>query len=244
MMNAGLLKEAKVQELFRHVPDHLDLYRNGDFNFIKIDPSYFIETKQKIDEIKLTEVACDENDHREVENCVTIYEAMGKLSLYLARDQRLWVYLVHTDLLHYARNRWPIPDNEERAINLIQLHFFVKGARGFERDNAASRLWWMAALCNRIKDFPLAETLTCFLHDYDTRAGIIERPTTSQSINVFSALIKKLHEFYKKDPNLINRDNFRPVMRRLNLIGGIKLLASLGQHEMENILEECIDVML
>jgi len=241
-MKARLLKTNIVQTLLDQVEENLDRYRSGDFDFLYVDPSSYIETSQEIDEIKLSSMSCDQKDHKEVENCIAIFEGMGNLSNYLARDMRLWVSLVHTVLLSYSRNRWPIPDDDEKAVAHIRVHFFISGQRGFERDNAASRLWWMANLCNRVDGLSLEKALTCFLHDYDTRAGIIERPTTSQSNNLFSSIMIKLYDIYVKDEKWICRKNIRPAMRKLNLIGGTKLIAAMRPEEVAKIVDECISV--
>ena len=239
-MKARLLKASKVQELLNQIPDNLDLYRKGDFEFLKVDSSCFIEINHEIDDSMLSAMTCDEREHKEVENCIIIYTAMGLLSHYLARDMRLWVYLVHTDLLNYTRKRWPIPPDDDQAIKYIKNHFFVIGARGFERDNAASRLWWMACLCDRVNELTLKQALTCLLYQYDVRANIIERPTTSQSIHVFSAILKELHNSYNVDKALFEREKFRSIMRKLNLKGGIKLLAALNEADIQHILLDCV----
>jgi hypothetical protein len=146
------------------------------------------------------------------------------------------VYLSHTLLLSYARARWPIPADNEAAVKHIKTHFFCIGARGIERDNAASRLWWQASICSRVDSISFEEALTCFLHKSDVRANIVERPTTSQNIHVFSAVIRKLHESYKSDEQLFERKRFRSIMEELNLIGGVKLLAALSEASIALIL--------
>ena len=239
-MNMRLIRLAKIQELNEGIYINLDKYRNGNFNYLSIDLANYIETKHVINEEMLATIHCDEKDHREIENCKIVYAAMNGLSQYLARDERIWVYLVHTDLLDYSRNRWPIPDDDDKAVKHIRQHFFVIGARGFERDNAASRLWWMAALCNRVDKLTLDETLNAFLYMYDVRANIIERPTTSQNVTIFSVVLKKLHESFKGDKGLFEREKFRSIMKELNLKGGTKLLDALDENEIDKIFNECI----
>jgi len=235
-----LIRAAKLREMNGQIGYNLDQYRSGNFNFLKIELANYIETEHEIDEVLLEKIDCDETDHKEVNNCKILYKAMNGLSRYLARDARIWVYLVHTDLLEYSRKRWPIPDEDEKAIKHVRNHFFVFGTRGFERDNAASRLWWMTALCNRVEDLTLDEALTCFLYMYDVRANIIERPTTSQNVAIFSAILKKLRDSFKGDKSIFERETFRSVMKELNLKGGTKLLDALEVTEVEKILEECI----
>jgi len=171
---------------------------------------------------------------------MAVFNAMGSMSHYLARDERLWVGLCHTALLAYSRKRWPIPDDTEKAVAHIENHFFVVGARGYERDNAASRLWWMASLCSRVKGLTLEQALTSLLYQYDVRANIIERPTTSQSTQVFSAVLKRLHGSYHGDKKLFERERFRSVMKELNLRGGVSLLGALSEKQVGSILDQCI----
>lgn len=240
MMKVRLIKLTKLNELLGQIEDNLDNYRTGCFEYLKSDSSIFIETPHEFEEATLASVQCTANDHREVENCILLHEIMGNLSRYLARDERLWVYLVHTDLLEYSLKRWPIPDNDDLAIKHIRTHFFVSGARGFERDNAAARLWWMASLCSRVKDISLEDALFCFLYKYDVRANIIERPTTALNINTFKSIIRRLHNSYHDDKSLFERDKFRAVMKELNLRGGVKLLSALEDQTVDSILEECV----
>lgn len=239
-MKIRLLKKNKINELFSHIPDNLNLYRSGIFEPLLSDPGNYIEINIGINDELISQIDCDTKEPREVENCKLILEAMGELTPYLARDERLWIYLTHTFLLNYSRKRWPLPNNDEKAINHIKTHFFVMGARGFERDNAASRLWWMAHLCNRVEGMTIGDALTSLLHDSDVRANIIERPTTSQHVHVFSTILKKLYESYKTDRALFNRDKFRPIMKRLNLAGGVKLLGALDQTAVSNIFQACL----
>lgn len=239
-MKANFFKSQKVRDLTKQIAENLELYRKGDFDLIANDPENFFVTELEIDEEKLALIDCEKNNLKEVENCILMFESMGEISNYLARDERLWTYLTHTILLKYTRSRWPIPEDDEKAIKHIRNHFFCIGARGIERDNAASRLWWMASLCNRASGISFRESLTCFLLQSDVRANIVERPTTSQNINIFSAILKKLNESYKTDKKLFERETFRNVMKWLNLFGGVKLLGALPESRIANILDECI----
>lgn len=238
-MKANFLKSVKINELLSSIEANLEIYRSGNFDFLLSDPSCSFETNLEIDESKLNKIYCEKDNLKEVENCILIYEAIKNMSHYLARDERLWTYLTHTYLLNYSRQRWPIPSDNQKAIKHIKTHFFCIGARGVERDNAASRLWWLASLCSRAKDISFHEALTCFLHQSDVRANMVERPTTSQNIGVFSAILRRLNESYRSDQKLFEREIFRTFMKELNLIGGIKLLAALPEKSIDQILKEC-----
>ena len=239
-MNVRLIKLKKLNELFGQIEYNLENYRTGNFDYLRNDSANYIEILHEVDNLNFSKIQCTEIDHKEVENCIMLYDFMHNLSRYHARDERLWVYLVHTDLLDYSRKRWPIPENDELAIKHIRTHFFVNGARGFERDNTVARLWWMAFLCNRVQGIPIQDVLTCLLYKSDVRANIIERPTTSLNKNLFNSVIKKLHTSYIGDKSLFERDKFRSLMKEINLLGGVKLLSSLEEKAMYQIVEECV----
>jgi hypothetical protein len=239
MTTITLLRENVIRQLVKDIPENLEKYRSGNFDYLSADFSNFIDTSFPIDLGELDKVDCSEDDTNEVKCCLAIYKALESISPYLARDERLWVYLTHTHLLAYARKRWPLPSDDARAVSHIKKHYFAAGARGIERDNAASRLWWMAAICKRIEGLDLERSLEVFLHQSDVRANIVERPTTSQNVLVLSAIVKKLDESYRSDKELYSREKFRNVMKELNLQGGIKLLEVLDGKEINKIVEKC-----
>lgn len=238
-MKLQLLKKAAIKDLLDSVPANLERYRSGDFALLNADPARLIEAQHDFDPSSLSTIECGKDDHKEVANCVNIWNALHWLSPYLARDERLWTFLTHTYLLEYSRTRWPIPEDDDAAIKEIRRHFFVSGGRGFERDNAVARLWWMAYLCEKAEGMSLHDALQVFLYKFDVRANIMERPTTSQSIPVFSAVLRKLKESYDGDKRLFEREKFRAAMRKLNLIGGTKLLAALDSKEVRRFVDSC-----
>ena len=125
-MKTRLLRSTELKSLVDNISDNLDLYRNGAFDYLELDSSKYIEIDHEFDETKLSLIDCEVDNHYEVDNCIRMFEAMGGLTHYLARDERLWVYLTHTKLLSYTRNRWPIPDDDDKAVSFIKNHFFIE----------------------------------------------------------------------------------------------------------------------
>jgi len=234
-----LMREALVHDLTREIGQNIERYRNGDFDFLTSDGSNFIETEYEYSEEELAKIKVADGDFNEATCCLGAFRGLSNISAYLARDQRLWAYLTHVVLLNYTRQRWPIPTDNEKAIVHIKKHFFASGARGIERDNAISRLWWMASICNKVEGLTLEQSLTAFLYQSDVRANIVERPTTSQNVVLLSAVIRKLDQSYRGDKELYGREKFRTVMKELNLQGGIKLLEVLEPKEVEKIVTRC-----
>lgn len=239
-MEAVFFKNSTIKDLFSSVAENLDQYRKDGFSYLLDDHSCLFPTKLEIDVEKISKISCDSNDLNEVECSLLMYEAIGNISHYLARDSRLWIMLTHTLMFNYTKSRWPIPEDDEKAIKHIKAHFFGLGQRGVERDNAASRLWWLASLCDRVDELALKDALECFLYKSDVRANIVERPTTSQNINVFSAVLKRLNESYQGNKELFERARFRSLMTELNLTGGVRLLAVMPDGLLNEIVDDCV----
>ncbi len=243
-MKLQLFKSLTVAELLERVPEHLDVYRHERFENLERDASYYLRVEIEADSIQLRRIACSGSGDREVGNCISMWRALPMLTPYLARDERLWVRLTHIELLDYSRKRWPIPHDDDKAVKHIRTHFFATTSRSFERDNAASRLWWISALCNRVQGIPLEEALECILYRADVRASIIERPTTSQSRPIFNAIVRVLNDSYHGDKSLFERETFRRAMKELNLVGGRKLLDALPDSELIQIVNKCFSRMV
>ena len=103
-----------------------------------------------------------------------------------------------------------------------------------------SRLWWMGHLCSRVKGLSLQETLDVLLYRSDVRANIVERPTTAQSVPVFSALMTKLAKSHKGKQKLFERRTFRLLMVYLNGLGGYRLLDALEPSAIEEMIDQVV----
>ena len=239
MTKARFLRYATLEELRTLIPANLASYRQGDFKHVATDSAWWFEHDVEVDESKLGALLLPTGqDLHEPENCELVYVALGKLTPYEARDERLWTYLTHTKLLNYTRSRWPIPADDEEAVAHIRKHFFARDKRQVERDNSGSRLWWMAHLCARVQSIDLGQALEAFLFRSDVRANIIERPTSSQSTHVFGAILNRLVKSYAADKQLFERNIFRQFMREINSVGGFKLLDCMTEQQIDRMLDE------
>jgi hypothetical protein len=240
-MKVRLLRERAVSELKSSIKDNLLRYRSGDFVHLAIDPALSFEADIELDEGAIGQLKAPVGiENFEAENCAILLGALSSLTPYQAADERLWAMLSHTILLPHARIRWPIPTNDQAAVKHILTHFFASTQRQLERDNVGGRLWWMGHLCSRIRGMPLKESLEILLFRSDVRANIVERPTTSQSAPIFSALIIKLAKSYRGKKKLFERQTFRALMIRINGLGGYKLLDALDRKAVEQLIDEVV----
>lgn len=240
-MKARLLKLATLTALRSAVPQNLTLYREGRFEQLEADRTCYFEIDATLDACALGGLLPPlAGDLYEAENCETLYGAMSQVTPSQARDERLWAYLSHTTLLGYARQRWPIPEDDEKAVAHLRAHFFAIDNRQLERNNIGARLWWMAHLCSRVPNIDLQLALRSMLFRTDVRANLIERPTVSQSVKLFNALIQRLAASYLGKRTLLHRETFRRLMVEVNAVGGYRLLDCMDTEEIERILNEVI----
>lgn len=99
-------------------------------------------------------------------------------------------------------------------------------------------------LCARVSSIDLATALEAFLYKSDVRANLIERPTTSQSTELFGAILAKLISSYKGKRILFDRKHFRPMMAELNSIGGYKLIDCFNPNQADKLVDNVISSKL
>jgi hypothetical protein len=240
-MTALLLRDRAVGQLRNDVHANLSRYREENFDFLTEDSQWRFETDIELDENEVSAIRTPTADENfDAYNCAAMLRIFPKLTPYQGGDERLWTYMAHTLLLKYGRARWPIPTDDEKAIGHIRKHFFASAQRQLERDNLASRLWWMGHLCKRAPSINIEKALEVLLFRSDVRANVIERPTVSQSIPVFTAILRKLLASYEGDKHLFERRLFRRIMIALNGKGGFKLLDVLNAAQIDNLLNDII----
>ena len=240
-MKARLLRTAALDQLRSSIVANLEQYRRRNFDHLDADPSFWFEHDAEIDADSLTTLkAPSRGSFYEVENCEIVYSACRALKPYNARDERLWVYLSHTLLLDHARRRWPIPEADTEAAAHIAKHWFARDKRQVERDQVGSRLWWMGHLCARVENVDPDLALRAFLFRSDVRANLIERPTVSQSVALFGAIVKRLIASFNGKRQLFEGGAFRQLMTEINSVGGYRLLDCLAPIEIERILDTII----
>ena len=236
------LRQQTLDRLFDEVPENLARYRNGSFEALETDPMLYRELDVEaapIAQLKQNQEAADD-----AENAAAIWASLSHLTPADARDRRLWTMLVHTTYLEYARARYPIPEDDAAAIKQIRSHWFASSNRALERDQAVSRLWWFAFMANRAGTLSLEEALRALLHRTDLRANLIERPTMAQCVPLFSAWLEVLanalgasddgeHDFFR-------RPVYRTALKRLNALGGYRLLDSLPQKRLRTLVEDVL----
>lgn len=242
-----LRKDALVKLKFKtSAADKLEIYRssNPDWNEFFEDEIY--ERRSGIEIIGQNFNLCLGEDFGtkainecDPEKCVSIYNALKNLTPQQATDERIWVYLTHFVFWDYSRARWLRAKDDGKFLKAVESHFFVNGVRGMVRDNAISRLWWMAHVCNRL-DYDLKDCLEALMLKQDVRANVMERASFCRSVPVMNSLMKYLIRSYKGNGKLHERGRFRDMCKELNSIGGEYLLGALNPDELDKLMEDII----
>ncbi|MDJ0641985.1 MAG: DUF6339 family protein [Erythrobacter sp.] len=233
------LRQQALDRLYDEVPENLGRYRAGSFDALESDPMLYRELDVQAPGVAKLKV--DKDATHDAANAAAIWSTLSHLSPADARDRRVWTMLAHTTYLEYARARYPIPDDDEAAIKQIRSHWFASNNRALERDQAVSRLWWFAFMANRAQNLSLGEALNALLHRTDLRANLIERPTMAQCVPLFSAWLEVLAKAQKisgdDEHEFFRRPVYRTALKRLNALGGYRLLDSLAPKQLRKLVE-------
>jgi len=192
----------------------------------------------------------------DAENALILFQELKGLTPKIARDERVWCALSHLYGHKFIQKRHVEGSVDERLSRTIQTRYFCRANgkdRGFERDNALSRLWWWAFVSSHVESIPHAEALEILLELTDFRDAVIGRPTTSIIPQVFEALILVYRREKAADPELKffrrrsryeTEGNYLHFMRLVNRHGGRTLYDTMEVNELVDLfwsIREAID---
>ncbi len=183
-----------------------------------------------------------ENGNGDRENSALIFEALPGLTATEATDERIWVTLSCNQFSTYTKSRWPISisedskDRDKTLTNAILEHRFAGTSRARWRNNAISRLWWMAFYANSFPELDADMVLDILCLDSDLVGTLLGRPWTSNNRVVARCVIQELQKQYLcANPPSFSRENFRSTLKELDLRAGKYILAALDNNEIEKL---------
>ncbi len=231
-----------VDVLRQNVRENLPWYREEDNASVPDSLDDYRKMSKQVDPVCWDQLNDSPGESDDLQNSISTYTHLD-LSPQQAADERIWTYATHCLAGDYTAKRWnKIPDDDDKAVNYVLAHYFVSGARGLIRDNAVARLWWMGHVASRCRDYNLKGTLTILLRDSDVRANLLERSSISMSTELFSGVIRVLGRSLdaSTDPAIYKRENFRALMKKLNMRGGRIMLNALDAKQLDDILDKMV----
>ncbi|WP_315920978.1 DUF6339 family protein [Mesorhizobium sp. SP-1A] len=215
------MNETFVDELRAKIKENLEHYRNGDE--IPGVRDNLLPLELDIDRNLLKQIA-DFDASADSTNCKLIRDAFANVQPQAARDERLWAFLTHGPLLKYSRNRWPIPEDDDKAVEHIEERFFASSSRNMESRNAVARFYWTAHVAGQLEGIDQDEVIDLLFFKQEIVHDMIERPTVVLAGTIFSAVVRKMLEAYHGDQSLLARRAFREAQRRINAYCGSTLV--------------------
>jgi len=184
----------------------------------------------------------------DAENALILFQELKGMSPKIARDERVWCALSHLYGKDFIWRRHVQGIADEKLSRTLQTRYFCRANgkdRGFERDNALSRLWWWAFMSSRVESLTHAEALETLLESTDFRDTVVGRPTTSIIPHVFEALILIYRREKETDPNstFFSRKNpkndieppYRQFAKLINRHGGRTLYDTMDVEELVDL---------
>jgi hypothetical protein len=181
-----------------------------------------------------------DDGNRDRRNCDVIFAALPGLSAIQATDERLWTTLSWVNFEEYANARWPISGQSSRNPGKgIKDHRFASTARGRWRDNAISRLWWMAYYAHTVDDLDPRTVLNVLCFDADLVASFLGRPWTANNRRISKFLIVELDRHYlNRDAPKYSRGAFRSTLMELDLRAGKTIFSALDDQILQTLVHD------
>lgn len=190
-----------------------------------------IEVDKSIELLKPASGSTKIREKYDVENCMKIFEFLPSLTAAQASDERLWVTLALSEFHEYSVARWGASlSNVSDPGDLTRFkvnHILIKDSRDKWRNQSISRLWWTRKYAGYF-DLPIDKTLEfLFYSDSDVISQILGKPIIGTNLGLAKSLIVVASEFWNTNKEKWSREKFRLVMKRLDLLGGRRMLSSL-----------------
>ncbi|WP_141504380.1 DUF6339 family protein [Paenibacillus luteus] len=178
--------------------------------------------------------------HYDLENTKRLFTAFKELTISQAIDERLWAYLTHKVFWNYMSKRWSVDtylEKEDPSSVIRERYFFMANKDRALTRNGISRLWWYGYISyDETRDDPF-ELTKMLLSKLDITQNVIERSFSRNRI-ITKSILSFLVNIEKSDVQDPTRNEFRELMKYLNQLGGVTVLDSYSQEELEQLLVE------
>lgn len=238
-MNILYLREAYLERLKTNIESNLTFYQQNepwlDTYFINSD--WYLPSSITIDnKIKLIEPK-GATEHFDYENTKIIFTAFKNLGISQATDERLWTYLSHVTFWKYMRLRWPVESYLGKINtngNIRERYFFMPNRDRALIRNGIARLWWYGYVSyDESRDDPF-ELTKILLSKLDIAQSLLER-SFSRNRSITKTILSVLAERERIDRPFNDREKFRKLMMSINQLGGVTILDSLNNNDIEEI---------
>ena len=160
------------------------------------------------------------------DNACILFDALKNLPP-VACDERFWAGFTLLSCWNFVRERWEMKNDKSRTVSNVETHFFFKdGIRRAIIRNALSRLWWIGYITYR-SDLDDPYMFTRELGKESDYIGNLFERSYSNSRTVVFAIVEMVAEICKEYSIKYKREWARPLLKYVNMLGGIYVLETL-----------------
>ena len=235
-MKAYYLYSEKLEDYRNKIKDRLEYYKDGVLKFVKandLKPA----PRLRVENVEL-DTTKEKPSDTDFENIKRFYLAFRNLSDSQATDERLWAGLCHhSQFWEYLKYRWSSESEQE----IQRRYFFFDGIRSIIM-NGLARLWWYGRLTynpNSENPFELTEYICGNLTEKGFRSLTHNFSNNEEILRVY---LTTLMNFEKK--HKLTTQEHEKVKKRLDLWGGIILLDSLSEDELESKITNYLNILI
>src|SRR5699024_6412867 len=199
-------------------------------------PRKFLESKIEFHPPEMSK----NHDYRisDKENVKILHQSLKHLTTSQATQERLWAGLAHLQLRDYAFYRLEQEFNSKND-NRINTGLFLKSG-GKKRSlyvHFISRLWWVGHMTydSENKDNPYWLTECFSIGDFSARCVTFFSSKFRSNKNIVTRILKTLNKLQEMGVS-IKSDYFTEANKHLNVIGEARILDSLTEEEVREIL--------
>ena len=236
--------------LVTHTEDNAEHYKNPRADFIQILQDNHIEKYQEptgitIDGDISLKLPTDPNKrHLADYQALDFYNALSGMTPRQATEPKILAYLNHVYLHEYGIHRWPYREGSTVKAN-IRNHWLTEANQRTDiyKSSIAGRTWWIAHVATKAAEasngaFDAKQALEAFTKDpeYYHRTmeyRVLRNPT------IMAECVRALRT--KGIALGINRDGYREIAKWINREAGAKLLDSLPQSRIRELVQNVAD---
>ena len=232
-----------------NIEKNAELYRDPDADFDGLLKNNGIEEYREPTEVTIKNSISlnppDQNNsrrHLADHQALDFYDSFDGMTPYTASDPEVLAYINHFYLHKYGIMRWPLWGGSTLVSN-IQKHWLTRSNQKLDmyKSNISGRTWWLAYVAYSTADasngaFDASEALRTFTDDPEYYHRMMEFKVL-RNPSIGAECVRSLLNESKG----VNRLGFRDICKEINREAGARLVDSLLQPEIRNLMTRASD---
>lgn len=196
------------------------------------DSSPLLEFKFEVDEFEM-DMSLQNPGSTDYNNVIRVYTALKKISDTQAADERLWVGLSHSELWDFMQYRCKLTKENISESKILTNYFFKHGNKRSLIVHPIARLWWVGRLIYDENSSNPFRALDYFKTDFSSKVLTLFSSNYTNNPKITRGVLSAIIEL-EKDGYKIKTEEYREILRYVNLLGGIVILDYLSEDELKD----------